>query len=1172
MKQSLHRTAYSIFGTLFLGFLFFSFSGNAPNGYTGAPGESLCTTCHGGSNSQGLDGDIQITGVPANIIPNTTYPLSVIVSNPNGLSMTAGFSMTAIDAAGNKVGSLANPSTGAAIATGNRDYFEHNPAQTYAANRTVTWTVDWTAPPNASPDPVTFYAAGNITDSNTGTNTSNDLIVTTTATGMISSGQVASDLTVSNLVGWDASYTPGEVVFFDFDINNIGNDIANGDYNIMSYLSTDPFFDASDISVGDLVTGNTGIGTIPGVVGAISIPANLPPGNYYLIIVIDALAAINELDENNNVLVSPLAASIQPTAQLVSSWSVIDVSCFGGTNGQATAMITGGTPPYNYAWQNGGMTQTISGLAAGNYPFTITDSNGNSTSNAATVIQPTVIAATVTTTNVQCAGDVTGSASISTNGGTPPYNIVWPGGTNSNLAVGNYIVTITDNNGCSAMESFSIAAVDNTPPVVVLDQSVVIPLGANGQASVASDIFNSMSFDNCFGTLTYSAAQVNFTCADLGSQTINVVVSDANGNATTSTAQATIIDNIDPSIVCPAAITVTGEQVVNYNTPTVSDNCTTNINPSLIAGLPSGSFFQFGTSTITFQATDNSGNSSSCNFNVTVQGSVIQSNMSATNVSCNGGNDGTATISASGGTPPYMYAWQNGMTTSTITNLPAGNYPVTVTDVNGTAINNSVVVTEPAALVAAVTTTDVQCVGDMTGSANIAVSGGTLPYTIAWPNGSSMNLGVGNFSVTVTDNNNCITIENYTISANDNTPPNVVLDQTTFVSLDANGQASISADIFDDNSSDNCGGNLTFVASQVNFSCADLGTQNINLVVSDNSNNSTTVTAVATVVDNLAPTITCSTVTTIGCDQVVEYGLPTVTDNCTQNIIPALVSGLPSGSQFPIGLTTITFEAVDASNNVSTCFFDINVTGSDLMAATTATSASCLGGADGTATATPAGGVPPFAYSWSNMATTPTINNLIAGTYTVTVMDQSGCEVISSVDVGEPTQLVVAIDLVSDDTGSDNGSIFITASGGTPGYSYNWFNENNVLISTAEDPQDLIAGIYNAVIMDANGCTITSPQIQITTVVDVEEIELENAIQIFPNPTSGLLTINIDLNIQKENAALQILDQNGKLVYNNLQFESLNQVINLNDLQNGLYWFKFIVEEKVVVRKVVIAK
>ena len=863
MKNPLHQTVYTIFGALFLAFLFMSYSGNAPNGYTGAPGEGTCAGCHSG-NVLGMNGDIQILGVPSIINPNTTYPISVVVSNPDGISLSAGFSMVVLDAAGNKAGTLANASAGSTITTGFRDYFEHNPAQPYDANRMVTWTVDWTSPAGPSNEVITFYGIGNITDNNPGSNTSSDFVVSTSVSGTVDGAPTGADLTVSNLVGWNSTYAPGEVVFFDFDINNIGNEIASGDYNIMSYLSTDAIFDASDISVGDLVTGNTGVGSIPNVEGAIAIPANLPAGNYYLIIVIDALSAISELDETNNILVSPIAAAIQASIPLISSWNVNNVSCFGSNDGIATATPTGGTTPYMYLWMNGMTTQSITGLAAGNYPFTVTDASGNSINDIAVVNTPNQLIASVSTTDVQCAGDANGTANASINGGMLPYTIMWPGGSSANLTGGNYIVTITDNNGCEIME-------------------------------------------------------------------------------------------------------------------------------------------------------------------------------------------------------------------------------------------------------------------------------------------------------------------NFTINTNDTTPPNVVLDQNTVISLDMNGEATIAPDIFDDNSTDNCGGNVIFSTTQINFNCTDIGTQNIALVILDDSGNSTMATAVATIRDNLSPVITCPTIQTLGCDQFVEYPLPTVTDNCTQNITPTLVAGLPSGSEFPVGVTTITFEAMDDYNNTSACSFDVTVAGNSIMNEMSAMNTSCFGEADGTANVTVSGGAGPYDYLWSNMATTASISNLEAGTYTVTVTGVNGCEVISMVEVGTPSQIIVAIDLIQDDTGAGNGSIFITASGGVGGYSYTWIDANGIVVSTMEDPQNLTAGIYTATVADANGCTQTSLQVQISTMVNIEEVVLEPTIEIYPNPTTGWLNIDIGTDILKP-TSLQILDQNGKLVYNMEQIENLNQTVNLTQIQNGLYWCKFVVGKELVIKKVIVAR
>src|SRR5205807_371901 len=113
---------------------------------------------------------------------------------------------------------------------------------------------------------------------------------------------------------------------------------------------------------------------------------------------------------------------------------------------------------------------------------------------------------------------------------------------------------------------------------------------------------------------------------------------------------------------------------------------------------------------------------------------VLAANVTGTNVSCNGGTNGTAASSPSGGTSPYTYSWSNGATTASLSGLSAGSYSVTVTDAHSCVATGSYTVTQPAVLAANVTGTNVSCNGGTNGTAASAPSGGTSPYTYSWSN------------------------------------------------------------------------------------------------------------------------------------------------------------------------------------------------------------------------------------------------------------------------------------------------------------------------------------------------------------------------------------------------------------------------------------------------------
>ena len=143
-----------------------------------------------------------------------------------------------------------------------------------------------------------------------------------------------------------------------------------------------------------------------------------------------------------------------------------NISCFGENDGSINIIVSGGTPPFNYNWSNGANTPNINNLSPGEYTLTITDFYNCEEVVSTIIEEPDVFNFTVNTFDVStCFGDDTGSAYLTINGGTPPYNQNWFGFNPNALQGGNYNVTVTDFNGCE----FSSAFVINEPEELILD-------------------------------------------------------------------------------------------------------------------------------------------------------------------------------------------------------------------------------------------------------------------------------------------------------------------------------------------------------------------------------------------------------------------------------------------------------------------------------------------------------------------------------------------------------------------------------------------------------------------------------------------------------------------------------------------------------------------------------
>ncbi|MBL0051105.1 MAG: SprB repeat-containing protein [Bacteroidetes bacterium] len=437
----------------------------------------------------------------------------------------------------------------------------------------------------------------------------------------------------------------------------------------------------------------------------------------------------------------------EPT-YVVAMCSGTNVNCYGGNNGSASVTASGGTPSYTYMWSNGKTTSSNNNLSAGTYTATVTDANGCTATCSYTVTQPTLLVATCSGTNVTCKGASTGSAAVVASGGTAPYTYLWSNGkttsSNNGLSAGTYTATVTDSKGCTAKCSYTVT--EPTYVVAMCSGSNVNCYGGNnGSASVTA------SGGTPPYTYMWSNGKTTSSNSNLSAGTYTATVTDANGCTATCSYTVTqptllVASCSGTNVTCKGASTGSAAVVASGGTAPYtylwSNGKTTASNNGLSAG------------TYTATVTDSKGCTAKCSYTVT-EPSYVVATCSGTNVNCYGGNNGSASVTASGGTPPYTYMWSNGKTTSSNSNLSAGTYTATVTDANGCTATCSYTVTQPTLLVASCSGTNVTCKGASTGSAAVVASGGTAPYTYLWSNGkttaSNNGLSAGTYTATVTD-------------------------------------------------------------------------------------------------------------------------------------------------------------------------------------------------------------------------------------------------------------------------------------------------------------------------------------------------------------------------------------------------------------------------------------
>jgi hypothetical protein len=895
----------------------------------------------------------------------------------------------------------------------------------------------------------------------------------------------------------------------------------------------------------------------------------LAPGAY-TVTVTDANGCTAIATANVNEFPCVLTASIAGT----------DAGCFGAATGSAEVTLQNETQPVAYAWSNGDTLSTATGLAAGIYTVVVTDSTNCSNLLTVMIGQPVeIVVSELFHVDVTCPDEVIGFVIVGVNGGVQPYQFDWSNGSTSNIAnglgVGEYNLAVTDGTGCVQNYTTSIITTDAIPPVVAT-QSVVVFLDENGTASVTADQFDAGSSDNC-GIASIGVDTESFDCTHLGDQTVTITVTDLNGNESTGTATVTVADDLAPVLTCPDNLTVSAcNTTVEFELPEIADNCAIDLAQlELTAGLASGSVFPLGVTTQTFVYTDAAGNTGECSFEITLV-EQLEGSFTVNSASCASLCDGSISVSLSGGVQPYNIFWSNGETGETISGLCAGMYSASVTDAGGCETSMDIEITEPAPLELVVLNIENPvCESDLTGAILADAAGGTAPYSFAWSNGETTGgitgIAAGTYELTGTDANGCslsLTIE---VTATDSEAPVLALQNAT-VSLGANGSVTLDPALFDAGSTDNCG-IANWTVSPASFGCADLGGHTVNLTATDGNGNAVSGTATVTVVDNIAPVLTCPANVVAGfCNLTVTFVAPQVQDNCAVN--PAnlqLTAGLPSGSIFPAGITTQTYSYTDASGNAATCSFTVSVFNAATVTAV-ANNITCASECDGSIELNLAGGAAPFAVLWSNGQTGTSATGLCAGTYSATITDAAGCLQSFTTTVIAPSVLNLMVDQVINDLGGAGvGSIQISVSGGTAPYSYVW-TRNGQPFATIEDITNLQAGQYTVAVTDANGCDVSSMTIVVENITGTKEAEWSNGLSLTPNPAADWVRLTIE-NPLAEAMEVQLFDATGKMArrFNLANGENV-KVLDLTGIQAGIYSVQLRSAGSFAVRRLVISK
>ncbi|MDQ3049698.1 MAG: SprB repeat-containing protein [Bacteroidota bacterium] len=447
------------------------------------------------------------------------------------------------------------------------------------------------------------------------------------------------------------------------------------------------------------------------------------------------------------------SVDIEEPTQIVIDDTQENVACNGGNDGSIDISVSGGTPGYDYLWEDNSTAEDRTGLSAGTYTVTVTDDNGCTATETYFISQAGTLELDETHENVSCFEGNDGSIDLTVSGGTPGYTYLWNDGSvsddRSTLAATMYTVTVSDANGCSVVESIVITEPDLLE-VSEFHEDVdcfgnsngSINLTVNGGVDPYSFIWNNGSTDE--------------DLTGLISGTYTVTVTDENGCSVTESifidqpTELLITDSDITDVSCYGGSNGAIDITVSGGTPDYIFSWSNGMDTEDISGLTMGSY--------NVNIVDANGCSAYMEFEVD-EPTLLEVSETNIDITCFDANNGSIDLTVTGGTLNYSYDWSNGASTEDISGLAAGTYTVIVTDGNGCTATLSVEITQPLLLEVMEAHSDETCNESNNGSINLGVMGGTPDYSYNWSNGETTQdisgLVAGTYTVTVTDDNGC---------------------------------------------------------------------------------------------------------------------------------------------------------------------------------------------------------------------------------------------------------------------------------------------------------------------------------------------------------------------------------------------------------------------------------
>ncbi len=797
------------------------------------------------------------------------------------------------------------------------------------------------------------------------------------------------------------------------------------------------------------------------------------------------------------------------------SYTIQDVGCNGGSDGSITVHVTGGVPPYTYTWSTL-FTETrvdtfsiISGLPAGTtYWVQVTDSDvpqNGAYSNFLTISEPPVLVIdSESSTDITCSGANDGTITILSSGGSLPHEYSTDGGSTffsnggnfTGLSPGNYPVVIRDANGCTVTGS---TLVITEPPGLIITSETKTDITCfgltDGTLTITTTGGTPPIMYSINGGTTYVPNGGIFT--GLGAGPYDIAVQDDKGCVTLG---STLVINepgllqIDTenstNVTCNGAndgtVTITASGGIPPYAYSIDGGVNFILNGGIFSGLGPGNYdvaVRDNNACITLGGTQT----------ITEPTAISLDSEIKTDVSCFGGSDGTITIIASQGTPPYEYSIDGGSSYlnngGIFTGMPAGNYDIAVRDSKACiSFGSTLIINEPALLViVSEASGDISCFGSTDGTITIVAGGGTTPYEYSIDGGINFfangglftGLGAGSYPVAIRDANAC-TVTGSTLGISE--PTNLVIVSETPTSVSCNGGADGSILITLSGGISpyaySIDGGINFFANGGSFTNLSAGSYPV--VVQD-ANGCQTSGSTIVLTQPTPLNFDAQAKTDVSCFGGTDGTITLTVSGGTPPYQYSIDGGgtyLPNGGIFT-GLAAGNYDISVLDNNgcqKAGSTLSVLEPPQLLIDSQTGTDLSCAGSNDGTITIVVSGGAPPYTYSIDGG--TSFIGNgglfvgLLPGNYDVAVRDNNNCDTYgSTISIQEPSAISITSELVTDIScnGANDGQITIIASGGTPPYTYS-IDGGSSFFNNGGNFTNLAPGIYDVMVRDQNSC------------------------------------------------------------------------------------------------------